>query len=357
MSDFVDYYLLLQVHYLASNDIIKVAYRQLCQIHHPDKGGEVRIFQNIQEGYETLMDPEKKKAYLKEWMAHYIHQSSFEFGELKPSLYDITMYHVKEVLLHYLNAIQEKDYEKAYEMLSLRNRENLFYKDFMVWQKLISEIHHLLDYDCVLESFNHGIGKLIVTYKVKVKEFNMLLNQVEEDYFKREVIYENNKWHIILSDIDVRFIIRKYKKILALNKRSARLLKKYLPQIEENHYTKMVSKKYFINNCEYELLRYLRYKNAFCMIGIKIKEGKISEVIEVLISNETRKLDSFCKYSERYFLILLPESKLAHGDIVMSKIFNKLPNEYIHDLAYHCIEIDESYKSVKNILDTLTRSS
>ncbi|MBI9010630.1 MAG: J domain-containing protein [Clostridiales bacterium] len=357
MSHFIDYYLVLQVHYLASDDIIKAAYRKLCQTHHPDKGGSVDLFQKIQESYETLIDSEKKKTYLKEWMAHYIHQDSFDFGELKPSLYDITMYHVKEVLLHYLKAIQDKNYEKAYSMLSVRNKDHLFYKDFMVWQKLISEIHHLLDYDCVLESFNHGINKLVVTYKVKVKEFNMLLNQVEEDYFRREVLYENNRWCILLSDIDVRFIIRKYKKILALNKKSARLLKKYLPKIEENHFTKMVSKKYFINNCEYELLRYLRYKNSFSMIKINIKKESVSEIIEILINNETRKIDSFCKYTEQYFLVLLPESKLEHGDVVMNKIINKLPNEYIHDITYRCVEINESYKSVKNILETLTRSS
>lgn len=356
MKDFMDCFLVLQVHYLASDDIIQAAYRRLCQINHPDSGGDILKFREIQESYETLINPINKKLYLKDWMSHYIHQNSFEFGELKPTLYDITMYHVKEILLNYLSAIQDKDYERAYNMLSKNNTEHLYYKEFMVWQQLIAEIHHLLEFDCMLETFNHATNKLVVTYKVKVKEFNMLLNQVEEDYFKREVIYENNHWRILLNNVDVKYIIRKYKKILTLNKKSARILKKYLPKIEENHYTKLVSKKYFLNNCEYEYLRFLRYKNPFTIVLIKVDDTDVIDLLKQLIINGTRNLDSLCDFSENQFIILLPESKLNHGDIVMDKILKLLSRESLSLLSYKSIEIDDTYESIKQLIETLQRS-
>lgn len=39
---------------------IKKAYRGLCQVHHPDKGGDEEAFKVIVEAYETLIDPEKR---------------------------------------------------------------------------------------------------------------------------------------------------------------------------------------------------------------------------------------------------------------------------------------------------------
>ena len=90
--------MILQVHFFASNGIIKAAYKKLSQINHPDRGGDAQVFLSIQEAYEHLIDKNKKDAYLKKWMKFYIQEGSFEFSELKPSLYDITLFHVKNTL-------------------------------------------------------------------------------------------------------------------------------------------------------------------------------------------------------------------------------------------------------------------
>ena len=58
-----DYYEILGVPRGASEDDIKKAFRKLARKHHPDAGGSEERFKEINEAYEVLSDPEKRKQY------------------------------------------------------------------------------------------------------------------------------------------------------------------------------------------------------------------------------------------------------------------------------------------------------
>jgi curved DNA-binding protein CbpA len=64
-----DYYKTLMVHPEADTEIIKAAYRRLAQLYHPDvyreRDAEARM-KEINEAYETLLDPEKRFHYDRE---------------------------------------------------------------------------------------------------------------------------------------------------------------------------------------------------------------------------------------------------------------------------------------------------
>ncbi|MDX1535840.1 MAG: DnaJ domain-containing protein [Candidatus Spechtbacterales bacterium] len=58
-----DYYKVLGVDKSASQDEIKKAYRKLAHKHHPDRGGQEDEFKKINEAYQVLSDPKKRKQY------------------------------------------------------------------------------------------------------------------------------------------------------------------------------------------------------------------------------------------------------------------------------------------------------
>lgn len=65
--DFIDYYKVLGVSKTASGEEIKKAFRKLARKHHPDLNPDNKeankLFQQINEAYEVLSDPEKRKKY------------------------------------------------------------------------------------------------------------------------------------------------------------------------------------------------------------------------------------------------------------------------------------------------------
>ena len=58
-----DYYKILGVDKSASASDIKQAFRRLAMEHHPDRGGDVTRFQEIQEAYSVLGDEQKRRQY------------------------------------------------------------------------------------------------------------------------------------------------------------------------------------------------------------------------------------------------------------------------------------------------------
>lgn len=79
----MNYYNILGINKNASADDIKKAYRKLANQHHPDKGGDTAKFQQIEEAYRTLGDPDKRREYDNPIP----NMSGFTFGGFGPDMF------------------------------------------------------------------------------------------------------------------------------------------------------------------------------------------------------------------------------------------------------------------------------
>lgn len=59
----MNYYEILELSRTASRDEVKGAYKKMAAVVHPDKGGSAMLFRLVQEAYEVLSDPVKRKQY------------------------------------------------------------------------------------------------------------------------------------------------------------------------------------------------------------------------------------------------------------------------------------------------------
>jgi len=59
----VNYYEILELSRTASQDEVKAAYKKMAAVVHPDKGGSAMLFRLVQEAFEVLSDPAKRKQH------------------------------------------------------------------------------------------------------------------------------------------------------------------------------------------------------------------------------------------------------------------------------------------------------
>ena len=59
----MNHYETLGIAKTATPDEIKKAYRKLASKHHPDKGGDTAMFQQVEEAYRVLSDPQQRQQY------------------------------------------------------------------------------------------------------------------------------------------------------------------------------------------------------------------------------------------------------------------------------------------------------
>lgn len=379
-NDFIDYFEILQVHFLAEDQMIKNSYRKLCQIYHPDanKDASINKIVLINEAYSVLSNPIKKKKYIEKWIHNYSDNRILNGKHLNISMYDFSIQPIKKMIFHYMTHIKNKDFESAYQMISKENRNTFFKKDFIIWKHLVSEIYELIDFDCTFSKFetsrdsslSDSQNKMIIEFKIKIVEKNLFLDRIEEDFFTRNLICEDGIWYIYLDSLDLKAIIKKYRRLVRINKRNTLLNQKYLKDLGIDSKTGFLTKGKFLEQCELENHRCQRYQNIFSLVAFKFNtqdfetpsKKSIIQFLGNTFKRNSRKLDIFCYFRSGTFIMLLPETDFESAETYVEKLLSIINTAKENDplkidlhIEYSIIEantikiIDENL-SVKQLL-------
>ena len=340
MDEFLDYFMVLQVHPIASDQVIKSAYKALCHLYHPDNGGDVDSLLKVQEAYETLSSPGKRNQYMALWTNQFK-----EHNDQGIKRYYGQIFQPVAVVVHrYMKSILNQDYHRAYALLSKESKEMVPIKQFVAWQEMVGQVHELLAFEAEFDELIDSDRQRMVRYEVKVRELNLLLHRLEEDNFKRTLVEEGGKWRVLLPDLDIRQITKKYKRAVTTTKKREKRLAKGKLQIEGAFGTRFVTMGTFEANLEYEFLRTQRYDTPCTLIGIalpvRINEGLMEHKIAAVFEHSLRKMDTFTMDANKHFYLLLPHTNFQQADRVCVKLLELLKELGIERENIHCMKVE-----------------
>jgi diguanylate cyclase (GGDEF)-like protein len=386
MQDRADYYRILQVHYLAEPEVIDSAYKRLARKYHPDvckSPGSDAAMQQINEAYATLKDAKKRKRYDEELAARRENTAPAGKGRNagKPAGADVgdeSIAPARAVLTGYFAHLKNKNFEKAYELITSADKSNITLEDFIKWQGNVSRIFQLQEYECKAGRAEDGSrpggtghGRA-VEFIVSTVEHNTVMNRMEKDIIQKRVVLEKEGWRILVGYEDIRPHIARFEELNEL-KRAKSVIHEMIDLYSNiDHQTGLLNKKGFIEAAGREIYRHGRYNNKFSLLLIEMNEfwegnagsgGLRQYSLEWtgrILGDCFRSLDIAGRWEETGFIVLLPETDLNGGIKAAVKLSKLLEAKrlFYDNRVYRPtfrIGVGEYEDSLENTIRTLSR--
>lgn len=347
MAEWEDYYRILQVHYLAEQDVIESAYRRLCRKYHPDVNHSPDAEEKmkaINRAYEVISNPVTRKQYFLRWMEKSSGlNGSFrkETEKTRPPKPEPLRDPTNGLLKEYMDCLRLKTYEKAYELLCDNDKKNIPLKDFIKWQSKVSAVFELRKAECTVSAVHRNVNVkssfygIVSEFRVKVTEMNTVMECLEEDEFSKNVVFEKNDWRVYLGYSELKTAISRFDELENLKKfkygekrRVERIL--HIDPISGLH-----NKTGFDESAQREQERKNRYGNPFSLILCEIDKNEswrdtryntvrlVGKIMKVCLRN----LDICCRWKGVKFLILLPETRLLNASQAARKIYQSVKEQ------------------------------
>ncbi len=379
MPNSQDYYRTLQVHPQAESDVIEAAYKRLAKKYHPDISElEMSLAQEqmqlINQAYEVLKDNKKRIKYHSQWQRNFAKVST-ESAQ-KPTQSPQQTLHTFEAMTlvkNYFEHLQNRQYQKAYSLLTKADQQRVSLTLFKRWQMAVSQIFALQNFTVQpgLNDFQESNGSVkanqLIRFVVMTVDYNAIMDRLEHDAFEKKVQKEGRDWALVLGVNDVIKIIDHYEELAKLI-HTKNTMKTYVDSYSKHDgMTGLLNKKGFLDELERESMRFNRYNRRFCivMIGIGFNKTYSTELVEdltqrtsELLKRRLRKIDSIGRWRDQTFAILMPETDLRGGLLAAQKLKRYMESEFSTskdtNLVYFPAAVDAFSGDLAMVIDRLS---
>ncbi|MCG8482174.1 MAG: DnaJ domain-containing protein [Clostridia bacterium] len=355
MKIWEDYYHILQVHHDAEHEVIEGAYRRLCKKYHPDINcnahAESKIKQ-INAAYEVLKDKEKRKDYHKQWLKNNkstpLSSNTWKNGFGQP-VDDAA----QKILNTYIQALSNKNFVRAYEMLSNYNQKKVTKEDFVEWQEAVSKLYAIGHFETKVFkvhsdiSLKHVACKKAIEFEIRMSEKNVQNGKISKYQFTKTTINENGNWKILLEYDDLKLLINKFKYLYHMNTQSSEIEQLSKLQIKKNELTGLLNQKGLLEELEKEKNRFLRYRNTFSIAVLSLRFPPKDEMVFVkkdiikyaayTIQQYIRNTDIVANITNDSFAIILTETNYESAKIAAENVCKILKDNFITYYNYKVV--------------------
>lgn len=340
ITNFTDFYKILQVHYDASPEVIHAAYKRLSRIYHPDSGNpfhESRMTL-INLAYETLKDTLNRNIYHKQWLEHFTDRSSYVHPRTS-SLSDTSCSSAQSVMEDFFYALKSKNWEHAYFQLTQEDKSKILLDEFYDWKSAVNDCYEVQDYkikyyktysNCYINDISY---QLVMEFCVTVTDLNKQTYELSTETLHKYAAFDGFSWKVCLGMNSLKQSILRFK-LLANRKENFNPLDLYHNAV--NHYdslTGLLSESGFYEEAAKEVARSKRYHNPFSLMALRVNCGNTEQESlclynsAIIIKKHLRINDIAGHLNNNFLICLLVETKKAGAEAATRK-FVKLIYEF-----------------------------
>lgn len=321
-KDFLDYYMILQVHHSAEPEIVKSAYKRLAQLYHPDVSKDPQSqskMQLINQAYTIVSDPVQRRAYHRAWLLRQKPAApSHTPAPEKPQSES------RQVLDDYFRCLLQDNWVAAYHKLSTKDRSLVPLSDFCEWKEAVKALYQMGAYMIkFFRSYHHSVVgddeyERVDVFSVILTDRDNRIGRVSEETYTKYVVREQGVWRVRLGYTQLKPIIYKLKYLAtqAPDMNPDRLYTDTL--LKYDKLTGLFSRSGLLSAMEQEIARARRFKNVFSLAVLDIRpDGGVSGVcgadyLHMCMSDAAAKLkstmrniDTAARFSEHRLAVMM----------------------------------------------------
>ncbi len=370
-NGFRDYYKILQVHYDASPEVIRGAYKNLCKSYHPDSGrADSDHMALLNEAYATLSNAASRKEYHKKWLEQhatpsaYVHKKDDKIVVFS----EPTVSAAAEAMETFFHHLLIRDWETAYALLTTEDKDFVGFEEFAEWRESIELCSRLQNYKITLLrtlsdirldqiTYRHG-----VEYQVSISELDGLTGETSTETVRKYAVYDGASWRIWLGSRNVKSATLRFRMLAEKNKNIDPMAVYHNALSRIDALTGLLSEEGFYEDAEKEASRSKRYKNPITLLAFRIicdnkdrETACLCQLASVIKSN-SRSTDLIGRIGSGYIICLLTETRKYSGELAARKFLKLVSQKQSESYKVsYALAAYDGFTDIKNAIADLDR--